>query len=203
VRTGAEAVVARLAYIDAKGGVTIDEHVFDAFDLADFVDTLRSIIARVDEARAQVAAGEVRASRGEWCKYCPAFNACPAQVGLVRALVPELAELESMIATLTPAQAGIAWSRLKDLAPLVKRVEDALKAYVRAHPGEVALPDGRVVMEIAQGRDSVNGERALAIAREYGASDDELQACIKRNEWTALRAVKPKKDKTKKTEDAA
>jgi hypothetical protein len=201
VKTGAPSVVARLAYIDDKGGVFLDEHTFDAFDLADFPTQLQSIIRRADEAKTKLAMAppSVTLAKGEWCKYCPAFQSCPAQVAMMRTLMPSMAEMGAAdLSALAPAQVGALWARFKELAPIVKKVDDALKAYVRAHPGQVELPDGKVIMEIEKGRTSVNAERALALARGYGATEEEMQSCVRRAEWTELRAVKRKTEKKAK-----
>lgn len=196
--TGAPEVVARLAYLAEDGGVRLDEHTFDAFDLTTFPADLLGLLSRLDKAAADVEAGRIVVSDGEHCKYCPAFASCPAKVGIVRQLVPEIAAMHDgaeSLAHLTPQQVGVAWARFKELAPMVKKIDAALKEYVRAHPGEVVLPDGRIIAEYEKGRTSINGERAMALAREYGATQEEQQSCMRRAEWTELRACKPKVEK--------
>lgn len=195
-------VLARLSYVAEDGSVTHDWHSFDAFDLSTFAGELEGVLARIEKAAHKVSLGVVEVSKGEWCRYCPAFSACPAQVALVRAMVPDIAALNDAAGSLehlTPGQVGVAWQRFKDLAPLVKRIDAALKEYVRAHPGEVALPDGKVLVEIEKGRSSLNAERAMALAIKYGATPEEQLECMRRAEWTEIRAVKPKGEEEKKS----
>ena len=206
IATGALEVVARLSYLDEDGKVRHDEHVFDAFDLADFADELGRILRRIAKAAEEIAAGKLVVNKGDWCKYCPAFASCPAQVAIVRNLVHELTSMDGLsLEHLSPEQVGVAWARFKELAPMVKKIDAALKDYVRAHPNEVVLPDGKIVREIEKGKTSINGERALALAREYGATPEEQASCVRRAEWTELRACLPegaKKKRAKKSNDS-
>lgn len=198
--TGASEIVGRLTYLGEDGKVWHDEHVFDAFDLADFPVRLRVILQRIAKAAQDVEAGKVVVNKGSHCKYCPAVASCPAHVGLVRHLVPELATLEKLtLAHLSPAQVGAAWARFKELRPLVEKIDASLKEYVRAHPGEVTTPDGMVLKEIPMGRTNVDGPRALALAREYGATQEEQASCMREATWTQIRAVLPEGAKKKRT----
>lgn len=206
-KTGAEEIVAQLVYVDEDGGVTIDEHVFDAFDLADFPAELRRVLAGIDAARESVARGSVRVSEGEWCRYCPAFATCPAKTGLVRAMLPDLTTIESTIAAMTPEQVGTAWAKLKEIEPLFERTKAALREHVlerlpemRQIPAEglltdIVQPDGKVVRAIVKSKDTLSASRAIELARRYGATDVDVAECMGRAQWIELRAVKPKTNK--------
>ncbi|MBV9393305.1 MAG: hypothetical protein JOZ84_02735, partial [Methylobacteriaceae bacterium] len=189
---GEHETVGRLVYVNEDGSVWKDEHVFDSFDLADFPMQLREILEGLDAAERARGRGQVDVNAGAHCKYCPAYRSCSATTGLIQALPDEIRGLGSRD-FLTTRDVGEIWARFKDLLAISKKIDEELKAFVRAHPGEVELPDGRVVMEIPKGRDRINGERALAIARSYGATDAELLGCVSRSEWTELRAMNPKK----------
>ncbi len=204
-RTGAEEVVARLTYIDEDGSIFHDEHVFDSFDLITFPAELRDVLANVERAKAVVAAGKVKVSKGEWCRYCPAFDACPAQVALVRSLVPELATIEAAVATLTPEQAGAAWAKWKEIAPMVERVESALKDLAKNNLPDrlpedgmftpLVLPDGRGVYAREKSGASFSAKRALELLESYGARPEEIASCTSSYSYVELRAKKFPKQK--------
>jgi len=206
IRTGAPVVVGRLAYIAEDGNVTLDSHAFDAFELDDFPSQLRGVFARIAKAVEEVRSGLVVVSEGPHCRYCGCFASCPAKVGMIRSLAPALGEMAAEageFAELTPQRVGEIWMRFKELQPMVKRIDEALKEYVRSRaPGEVVQPDGKVLTDVVSGKDYVKGDRALALARKCGATDKELAECVERTEWRSMRAVAPKKTKAKKGEEA-
>jgi hypothetical protein len=145
----------------------IDRAELDALDLDDAVGELVDILDRVDVARIKVKAGQVPdVSEGLWCKHCPAFAACPAKRDLALALAGN-PPAELQLGMLTPTTAGVAWSKLVEAKQLLGKVEAAVKAAV-AEYGEVPLPDGRVLREVATERESIDGEKAWqALANLY------------------------------------
>jgi len=188
-------VRARLTYVREDGSIFHDEHLFEACDFADFLDDLRDVIARIHAASKDVAVGAVKVNEGEWCRYCPAYQSCPAKTAMLRQLVPELERIDAAIATLTVEQAAIVWEKFKNLEPLTKRLSSALKEYARTHV--VTLSNGQVLAEIEKGRTSINGERALALARELGAREEDLASCVRQSTWTQIMAVGKKQTKGK------
>ena len=188
-------VRARLTYVREDGSIFHDEHLFEACDFADFLDDLRNVIARIEAAANDVHRGVVKVSEGSHCAYCPAYQSCPAKTAMLRQLVPDLEGIDAAIATLTVEQAAIVWEKFKNLEPLVKRLSSALKEYARTHV--VTLSNGQVLTEIEKGRTSINGERALALARELGARDEDLASCVRQSTWTQIVATGSKTKKEK------
>ena len=101
---------------------------------------------------------------GPHCKWCPAMSSCPAQGGIVRAMVhdsyaPERVA-EAMLAC-SPADAGIAWQRLEQAKRLIDLIERALKTRCSSE-GSLPLPDGGVV-RIATTPRKLGGADAAAL----------------------------------------
>lgn len=177
-------VIARVLYVQENGAVTIDEHAFDPADHADTLDGISDIFRRIKEVRLD----ELQVFPGDWCKYCPAYLACPAKTALVKSLAPELESIDQLVQEMTVEQLGAAWAKLEQIKPLVKRIDAALKDAARTQV--ITLPDGRVLKEIDSGKNVIKGEQALALAERYGAQPEELAACVYRSEWSYIKAVK-------------
>lgn len=119
---------------------------FDEFDLSVFELELRDIVARVAEARAAFERGERLVTvEGDHCKYCPAFDSCPSQVGLVKqwAVAPE--SLGVSFEGCTEEELALAWERIQAFKRVLDRSEDALKLRARQRP--IPLGNGQVLGE--------------------------------------------------------
>ena len=155
-------VRARLSYVREDGSVWHDEYLFEASDFADFLDDLRSLIARIAESFNDFQRGVVKVNEGSWCQYCcPAYQSCPAKTAVLRQLVPTIESIEQAVAFMTSEQAAIVWERFKNLAPIVKRIDKALKEYARTH--EVVLSNGQVLAEVDCGRTNISGRTCVCL----------------------------------------
>lgn len=172
----------------------VERATFDMLDLDEHAAGLQRIVARIRKAEADVAAGRlpVVSASEKACQYCGCVASCPAKTGLARRMVPELANVESQILTLTPEQAGVAWLKVKEAKSLVERVERGLKQL--ADNGSVHLPDGKEVRPIEKRKSYTNADAALALAEKYGASPGELAECVKTTSYNEYRSVKRKGD---------
>lgn len=175
LRTGAAEVEARLIYIRRDGKVSLDCAMFTAFELDCFEDELSALRARIEDARARFAAtGQVSVSTGPHCRYCPAMTACPRYVALARTMAADVADIPARLEMLTPEQQGIAWEKAKAIEKLVEHVLDGLKAI--AKQGEFPLPTGKVVKAISFARQDFSRDKTLALLREKGATQAEIEA---------------------------
>lgn len=128
----------------------LDRAELDAFDLDAFADELRAIIARGRRAQATIDAGGIPTLHaGAWCRYCPAFDQCPAQHALVAATVRDIAGIEARIEALSPAEKGEAWQRLKLAEQAVARVKATLQDCARREPFPIG--DGYELREVPWG----------------------------------------------------
>jgi len=107
------------------------------------------------------------------------MSSCPAQGGIVRAMVhdsyaPERVA-EAMLAC-APADAGIAWERLERAKKLIELIERALKTRCSSE-GSLPLPDGGVVRPVEVSRESIDVMLAVpALAQHLGIPEDAARA---------------------------
>mgnify|MGYP000865174944 CR=1 FL=1 len=113
---------------------------YDLDTLAETAVSVRKTWARVQQAR---SASSVDVREGEHCRYCPAWNACPAKLAAVRAVLDD-------VSTLTPDAIGRAYVRAMDL----ERWAEAVRVAARDAAQGRSLPtgDGRVVVLDSRGR---------------------------------------------------
>lgn len=164
-------------------------HTFTRIDLDGFIDTLREIRAGKLAAGEHLAMGRPPVvSAGSWCKYCPALPCCPSQTGLARQMLPELERIESTIATMMPAQAGVAWDKLAAIKVLHDHAKEGLKALARRV--NLPLADGREVRPITFPKEYFVQARAIEVMRRLGATEEDIQAAFVTKQETHVKALK-------------
>lgn len=178
---GVEAADVVLVFLD---GTQPDGASLDAFDLDRWEGQLRDLAAYY-ESDAQDAP-----QMGEWCRYCPALAACPAQQQTL-ALV---AAGEVLPATLTPEVVARAWHRLQAIRGAVEAAGEVIDAYARQTP--VDLGDGRELREVTTARESVDGAAAWRVLVGFAGQDVAEAACTlsasKSSVTKAIKASAPK-----------
>jgi len=100
---------------------------------------------------------------GPHCRFCKAFNSCPAKASLATALgtgqiVP--------YGEITPRNAPLIVERLWAAKHVIAKVEESLDEYARAHP--IDLGDGWVYAEKKLPRESIDPLLAQPILKERG-----------------------------------
>ena len=123
--------------------------------------------------------------QGSWCEYCPSLPYCPAHARLAMTMIGELDHINTQIAMWTPEQAGLAWTKVKQIQKLAERVEESIK--LRAKQGVVPLPGGKRLALVASSRTSPDGKRALAKLQELGVDTSDYQ---KTSHFDVVREVK-------------
>jgi hypothetical protein len=144
------------------------------------LDTMRSIVDRIEVARAEVHRGRPPpATEGDHCRWCPAFSRCPAKTSLVRAAFADPAAIVSEVEGLAPDW-GKAWGRYKLYKDALREVERTLYGAAR-QPGGFQLPNGRCVREVVKRGDRViDGDKAEPVlAGLFGA--EQAAAMVKRS----------------------
>jgi hypothetical protein len=136
---------AGILYVHPDKGSHFSWTVFDAFDLAVIGNELRALAVQVREAKEKAAKGEpLTFTRGAHCRYCPAFDVCPAQAALIREVLafgPEM-EFQTVETLLGNGAKATAFRRVKDLKMLVGRLEARVTAFASMEP--IELGDGKV-----------------------------------------------------------
>jgi len=129
------------------GGLSVGRLELDLFDLAAFAAEVRELTERIPHQHAELDPVE-----GEWCKYCPAFEACPRKLQLAKALAaPEQPPLSVVIDEHSFADV---WRKVKTARDVLSRIERGLDAYVEMC-GSVSLGDGVSVTSVEKSRESV------------------------------------------------
>lgn len=173
-------VVVELLHLHGDGDHHRARATVDAWDLDLFAHELAEAMAAVDRWEAEYAAGRsVAAHEGPHCDYCPAFNACPAKVALVRALPDELiafgvrpepddkGELVLASGAITVARAAKAWMAIERISHVLDRAKQEICGM--AAMGDIPLPDGRVLGKITTERRAVDGRIGAEVLEErYG-----------------------------------
>lgn len=137
----------------------------DTFDLWAFEAKLREMVTAIIDAQEQFDDGLwPTVTEGKHCKYCPAFDSCPAKTRLLREMTaPEDGPFSLRLDEATAADAYRKWLIMKDLT---KRVGEALYGYASEHP--IDLGDGRVFGPREKaGKESLDGDIAYAQIREF------------------------------------
>ncbi|MFN7131598.1 MAG: DUF2800 domain-containing protein, partial [Myxococcales bacterium] len=149
----------------------VEQARWDLFDLVAFEEELRATVARVKATQARAAAGEpVNVTSGAWCRYCPAFAACPANRDLVVTLATAPESLAARAkAELTPTTAANAFHMVRKARAVLKEIDAALYAYAE-EVGGIDLGDGTVFGVRESKREEVDGRVAFEVlAQKYGA----------------------------------
>lgn len=165
------------------GEVITDSHMFTAGELLHVVPDLIAVRNKLVNAHSRFAlTGKVevfpgQSADGDHCRYCPSFDICPAQYALPAALVRDLYD----VAALPPDSMDIhamakAWTVVRDIKPALKRVAADINRVVFAQG--LDLPDGRTVRAVEFTKTSVSNQKLFALARAYGASEEELSECV-------------------------
>ena len=172
---GVPEVEARIGFVRHSGRIDVERHVFDAFELAAFDEELGDLYARAltaFRASSTAMAKLPPLTPGAHCKYCPSLPACPAQVAIARAMLPDLEVISGQLATMTPEDCGAAYLKLRRMKALIEVVDKALKTMARAMPLPVDAESE--VREISYGQRSFDRKGALHLLRELGATDEQL-----------------------------
>jgi hypothetical protein len=159
-----------IAYLDND---ETDAHAFDSFDAPVFFEDMRRMLFRIGTARGVVAQGKTPdVHSGPHCDYCPAMAYCPAQTRLVKAMLPELSDVEKQVAFMTAEQAGQAWVLLKQIQTLADKVEASLK--LRARQDVVPLPNGKRLALVESSRTSPSAKDAIDRLKANGLPTEDL-----------------------------
>ncbi len=144
----------------------LDVAEIDVLDLDVFAVELRGVVQRVIEARNKARVGVIAPNPGAWCRWCPAFLACPQQKALtldVDAAIP--IRIESAIPFRDDKEAADAWDLLGRIELLTKRIRAAL--YARAGERPIPLSDGRLLGPVEKlGATEIDADIAHAVIAE-------------------------------------
>ena len=172
---GASEVEARVVAIRNSGRADIDAYVFSTFALDDIGDELEELYRRalaISESSDRGMALLPVLRPGKHCRYCPALPACPAQVSLARALLPNLQATQATLGAMTPEERGAAFMKYREARALMEILHEAFNALARVEP--IPVDDEKEVREITFLKRAFNRQAALAMLRDKGATEGEI-----------------------------
>lgn len=135
----------------------------DVFDLAAFASKLRETMLQIESLHMQSRIGEPQTfpvTEGDHCKYCPAFDSCPAKIRMIQTMIA--GESIPTLNADTAAQAYRAWRAMKGLVDVAGA---RIHAYALQNP--IQLENGRIFGEHkTPGKESIDGDAAYALIRD-------------------------------------
>lgn len=146
------------------------------------------LVAHVEmlgDALNEVTEGAVNLQRGDACKYCPAEASCPAQLASLSALVAPAGP-----GPITPERAGAIWLELRQAKKRLEAIEDACKAMAAELPQGLPLPGGRRLVATTRSRTTVDAKALEAVAREHGATSEEIATCARTTTYSTTQETK-------------
>ena len=185
--------IAVIEIINIRGGKNFRSRAtVDTFDLADFSFSLGGIIEKVQIHRCEIVGGKPPpVTEGPHCRYCPAFDACPAKTAMMRNMINgrEANELE-MIVPLTPETAAHVYRTYRAMEALTKRAKDIIYAYAAERP--IDIGDGKVFgSREKQGNEMLDGDITYEVIRkQFGQWSADLAVSRKATKAGIGKAIK-------------
>lgn len=181
---GLETVTVEALHVDATGVASFCRETLDAFALAAVAGELAEAVEAIPTAEPVPGphCGEM---------YCPARATCPAGQQAIAQLVPADALVAHRMSTAITSPDHAAWmlDRVRLVEAACKAVKDAIKAAVP--PEGWRLEDGSLLAESTREMPRFDKGRAMALLRELGASDEQVEALTyKYRESAGLRVMK-------------
>ena len=175
-------------YLEPDGTWSADPYSYDAFDLEVFERQLGQRLLALEGTKAPSLASDV--AEGTWCRYCPSMGQCPAaRAHSESALTSAGVDLSFDYSPIIESAEHAAWlykaSRLVD--PLTETVVRSIKTYADKHGLSV---DGKRYVKLLVEKGSISAPKLEALARQRGATDEEIAACRSRYTFEQHRLVK-------------
>ena len=143
----------------------------DVFNLDAFALEVRAIFENAAKARAMVRDGlPLAVNPGKWCRWCPAFDACPKQRELTAMVQSNAAEaqVELLLPLRDDDNFAIAYELRERLSMLLKRLNASLIAAATERPRPIG--NGRMFGKVqTQGNEKLDGDVVYDVLRaRYG-----------------------------------
>ena len=154
---GATRAVVEFIHLKDDGGHWIDRDEMDELDLGVTHEELRAAFRAY---RAELSRTQHSVTRGDHCKWCPAFAACPGTLAMTRALFQSPDSwADGQTAVITPEMAATAYAQVRAAEKAVAKAKEELKRY--AELGSIPLPNGKAYGKVT--RENVISSRAFPV----------------------------------------
>ncbi len=98
---------------------------------------------------------------GDWCKWCPSYNYCPAKTALA-VRIGDGSEIQELHTELTPETAAAVYKRAKMASELLRKVFGSIYGMARNEP--IDLGDGKMLGETTKrGNERLDGQTVRAV----------------------------------------
>lgn len=169
-----------------------EEHLFDEgqmeFDI--FLSKLRLAYQNVEQAQKIVDSGRMPAVYpNDECKYCAARASCPKWSAMIRTFMSDVSVVD-WAATLTPEKIAAIWPKYRQLKRGFDEADEAIRNFVNSCEEEIQLENGKVLGKVEMSKSYIDSKRAIGLARLYGATEQELQSCVKEIKVKQVREIK-------------
>ena len=145
-------VYARILFVDEDGLIKAHDHsVFDSFQLDQIHKDLKGILAKKELVL------------GDHCKWCPAFNDCPA---IAKGALAILKEENGEALQINDDTLQRVWPKVAALEAYSRKFKEAAKVYVRRN-GAIDLGDGKHLELSTFTKSSIESEKALPILKNH------------------------------------
>ena len=163
-RYGKDNAIVEIITLRDDGGVYTDRAALDAIDLDDAATEIYERVKLMESLMENgVESESVR--EGPWCRYCPAFRACPAKVSMVNLIMQApSATIDSIRANLTIQNAASAYARFKLMKQALNEIQSAIYGFAAEHP--IPTEDGQVLKLVTSTRESLDGDIVFSLMKE-------------------------------------
>jgi hypothetical protein len=188
--TGAPEVDSEIAKLKPNGDIWFDRATFTPWEVDDYLDELEDTVEQHKMAkRVYLAGGVPDVTPNDGCHFCPAFEFCPAQTSLARAMLSEVDAMDRVgVDALTVEEAGEVMDRAYlRIRPVLNRILDAGKE--RAKREAIPLSGGKEYRPIEYQREDLSGDAVLMLARQLGATDEQVRECFRSSTVTQVRVL--------------
>lgn len=177
--------------VTESGVEEVEGEPLDVFSLVDVRDRIRADLARVPTAEPEP---------GPHCtlRYCSALAVCPKTQEAIVPLVPvdALTAKRYAFSPVIESPDHLAWllEKRKIVRKAMEQIDGAVEGYVAAGP--VHTSEGDEIRQAFRTMPRMNQSALLELAKQKGATDDEISACIRPSiEGNGVRLYKGKKAK--------
>jgi hypothetical protein len=176
---------ARVAYCFLRddGTYAFSWATFDAFDLAEIADELRTLAATLEDASMSDC------HESPECDYCAAFSSCPAKMQLARAIGTGavVRDLGIAVEIMTDAELATTYAAIERYDQLADKVRKALRQRAAMQP--IDLGDGRCLGTVPWPCTSVRADVAYATVLELHGDAVAEEACPRGATLAALKRI--------------
>ena len=188
---GKTEVDVEFVYVDEDGTITTEraETPLGVLEFQETLGALRELSGAVATSRSAYALGTFPTVKpGDHCRYCGAYQHCPAKPSLLKTALPDVEFVAGSLALMSPERIGAAYLKLQEIKNLTKHIDDVIRECVEQQ--DLPLGNGKRLTMASSSRSSFDSNRLIALARKLGADEGMIRSCMKKTTFDKLQQVK-------------